>query len=47
MTGDPARTAADAAAFAAEGAELAVVHLPLPDAPLVLDRPADELAKAA
>lgn len=33
LIGDPARTAADAAAFAAEGAELAVVHLPLPDVP--------------
>ncbi|MET8957024.1 LLM class F420-dependent oxidoreductase [Streptomyces sp. NPDC004393] len=46
-TGDPARTAADAAAFAAEGAELAVVYLPLPYSPHVLQPLADELAGMA
>ncbi|MDT0469457.1 LLM class F420-dependent oxidoreductase [Streptomyces gibsoniae] len=46
-TGDPARTAADAAAFAAEGAELAVIHLPLPYSPHVLEPLADELAGMA
>ncbi|MEV6028123.1 LLM class F420-dependent oxidoreductase [Streptomyces sp. NPDC052036] len=46
-TGDPAKTAADAAAFAAEGAELAVVYLPLPYSPHVLEPLADELARTA
>ena len=45
--GDPARTAARAAEFAAVGAELAVVHLPLPYPPYVLEPLADELATGA
>ncbi|WP_405875733.1 MULTISPECIES: LLM class F420-dependent oxidoreductase [unclassified Streptomyces] len=44
--GDPGRTAARAADFAAEGAELAVVYLPLPYTRHVLDPLAKELAKA-
>ncbi|WP_369394206.1 LLM class F420-dependent oxidoreductase [Streptomyces sp. CG1] len=43
-TGDPAVTAASAASFAAEGAELAIVHLPLPYSPQVLEPLAHELA---
>lgn len=43
--GDPARAAARAAEFAAEGAELAVVHLPLPCTSHVLEPLADAPAK--
>ncbi|MFJ3640030.1 LLM class F420-dependent oxidoreductase [Streptomyces sp. NPDC090108] len=45
LTGDPALTAAQAAEFAAEGADLAVVQLPLPYTPRVLEPLAVELAK--
>ncbi|MEV6055139.1 LLM class F420-dependent oxidoreductase [Streptomyces sp. NPDC052107] len=38
LTGDPAEAAASAAGFAAEGAELAIVYLPLPYSPHVLER---------
>lgn len=37
FTGDPAQTAADAAAFAAAGAGLAIVYLPPPYTPAVLE----------
>lgn len=37
FTGDPAQTAADAAAFAAAGARLAIVYLPPPYIPGVLE----------
>ncbi|MCC5474707.1 LLM class F420-dependent oxidoreductase [Streptomyces barringtoniae] len=45
FTGDPAEAAADAAAFAAEGAELAIVYLPLPYSPHVLEPLAQEFAR--
>ncbi|EST36250.1 hypothetical protein M878_02770 [Streptomyces roseochromogenus subsp. oscitans DS 12.976] len=42
--GDPAETSAGAASFAAQGAELAVVHRPLPYSPQMSEPLAHELA---
>jgi alkanesulfonate monooxygenase SsuD/methylene tetrahydromethanopterin reductase-like flavin-dependent oxidoreductase (luciferase family) len=44
FTGDPARTAAEAAAFGTAGAGLVVVKLPPPHAPAVLAPLADALS---
>jgi len=45
FTGDPARTAEDAAAFAAAGAHLVITYLPAPHDPAVLEPLGTELAK--
>ena len=44
FTGDPARAAADAAAFGAAGAGLAIVYLPAPHIPAVLEPLASALS---
>jgi len=44
FTGDPAQTAAAAAAFGAAGAGLAIIYLPRPYTPWVLEPLADALS---
>ncbi len=45
LTGDPARAAAAAAAFGAAGADLAILYLPRPHSPAVLEPLAEALSR--